>query len=166
MWPRSRFVGSTRSAPGRSSNDQRFRTGTGKSNSPKGLHDFLNQTSDLNTYEKGLKFEQFCLRLLEAMGYEVEHTGQRGDRGVDLKAVRQEPIGSQTLIVQCKYQESVSADVIIQTLGMVSAANANQGLVITTGSFTADAIRFSEENPTIETIDGRKLAELVGQYVS
>ena len=100
------------------------------------------------------------------MGYEVEHTGQRGDRGVDLKAVRQEPIGSQTLIVQCKYQESVSADVIIQTLGMVSAANANQGLVITTGSFTADAIRFSEENPTIETIDGRKLAELVGQYVS
>ena len=49
---------------------------------------------------------------------------------------------------------------------MVSAANANQGLVITTGSFTADAIRFSEENPTIETIDGRKLAELVGQYVS
>ena len=73
--------------------------------------------------------------------------------------------GSQTLVVQCKHQESVSAEVVIQILGMVNAANANQGLVITTGSFTADAKKFVEENPTIEIIDGLKLAELVGQYI-
>jgi len=73
--------------------------------------------------------------------------------------------GSQTLVVQCKHQESVSAEVVIQILGMVNAANANQGLVITTGSFTADAKNFAEENPAIEIIDGLKLAELVGQYI-
>jgi len=131
----------------------------------KAYDNFLNQTSTLSSYEKGLKFEKFCQTLLEAMGYEVEHTGQSGDRGVDLKAVRQQPIGRQTMVVQCKHQESVSAEVVIQILGMVNAANVNQGLVITTGSFTADAIQFAEENRTIEIIDGLQLAELVSQYI-
>ena len=131
----------------------------------KAYENFLNQTSTLSTYEKGLQFERFCQTLLEAMEYEVEHTGQSGDRGVDLKAVRQQPIGSQTLVIQCKHQESVSAEVVIQILGMVNATNVNQGLVITTGSFTADAKKFAEENLTIEIIDGLKLAELVGQYI-
>ena len=53
----------------------------------------------------------------------------------------------------------------IQTLGMVSASNANQGVVITTGSFTADATKFAEENSAIEIIDGNKLADLVKQYL-
>jgi restriction system protein len=134
--------------------------------SPKtGLDGFLSQTSGLNTHDKGLKFEQYCHRLLEAMGWEVEHSGQSGDRGVDLRAVRQDPISSQTLVVQCKHQESVSADVVIQTLGMVSASNANQGVVITTGSFTADAKKFAEENSAVDIIDKGKLAELVNQYL-
>jgi hypothetical protein len=131
----------------------------------KGLDGFLSQTSGLNTHDKGLKFEQYCHRLVEAMGYEVEHSGQSGDRGVDLKAVRQQPIGSHTLVIQCKHQESVSADVVIQTLGMVSASNANQSVVITTGSFTADAKKFAEENSAVEIIDRDKLAELVNQYL-
>ena len=50
-------------------------------------------------------------------------------------------------------------------MGMVSASNANQGVVITTDSFTADAIKFAEENSAIEIIDGNKLADLVKQYL-
>ena len=50
-------------------------------------------------------------------------------------------------------------------MGMVSASNANQGVVITTGSFTADAIKFAEENSAIEIIDGNKLSDLVKQYL-
>ena len=93
----------------------------------------------------------------------VEHSGQSGDRGVDLKAVDHDPIKGLTLVVQCKYQESVSADVVIQTFGMVNSENANKGLVITTGLFTADAKKFADETSAIEIIDGNKLADLVKQ---
>ena len=99
------------------------------------------------------------------MGYELEHSGQSGDRGVDLRAVRQDSISSQTLLVKCNYQLSVSADVVIQTLLIVSASNANQGVFITSGSFTEDAKKFAEENSAIEIIDGNKLADLVKQYL-
>ena len=131
-----------------------------------GLDAFLNQTSNLNSYDKGLKFEQFCQTLLEAMGYEVEHSGKSRDRGVDLRAVRQEPIGSQTLIIQCKHQASVSQEVVRGTLGMATADGSNAvAVVITTGSFTSDAKKFAQENSAIQTIDGSKLSELAKIYL-
>lgn len=130
-----------------------------------GLEEFLKQTASLNTYEKGLKFEQYCQKLLEEMGYEVEHSGKSGDRGVDLMAVRQQPIGSQALVVQCKHQESVAHDVVRGTFGMAKAKDANAiAVVITTGSFTGDAKKFAEESASIELIDGNKLAKLVEDY--
>jgi len=46
---------------------------------------------------------------------------------------------------------------------MVNSENANKGLVITTGSFTADAKKFADETSAIEIIDGNKLADLVKQ---
>ena len=46
---------------------------------------------------------------------------------------------------------------------MVNSENANKGLVITTGLFTADAKKFADETSAIEIIDGNKLADLVKQ---
>lgn len=130
---------------------------------PKGsmqtLDDFLAQTSNLNTYEKGLKFELYCKRLLEGWGYDVQHSGQSGDRGIDLRATRD---GAVTLI-QCKHQESVAAAVVIQTFGMVRAENATNGTVITTGRFTDDAKKFANENPEMELIDRSELSKMVKQ---
>ena len=129
------------------------------------LNELLNESPNLNTYEKGLKFEQLCKKLLETMSYKVEHSGKSGDRGVDLKAIDRDPIKGLTLIVQCKHQESVAADVVIQTYGMVNSENANKGIVITTGSFTADAQKFADENAIIDLINDNKLAELIKQYL-
>ena len=141
--------------------------GTGpKTTSQKGLEAFLSQTSALNnSVEKGLRFEKFCQQLLKDMGYEVKHVGQSGDRGVDLRATLQQPIGKQTLVVQCKHQQSVSSDVVIQIYGMATAETAHLAVVITTGVFTADARKFAKEHSNIVIIDKDKLTDLAKQYL-
>ena len=99
------------------------------------------------------------------MGYEVRHVGQSGDRGVDLRATLQQPIGKQTLVVQCKHQQSVSPDVVIQLYGMATAENANLAVVITTGAFTMDAKKFAQEHSNIEIIDKDNLTDLTNRYL-
>ena len=144
---------------------QKALTSPNKITPPKGLEGFLSQTSNLGSSEKGLQFEQFCQQLLKDMGYEVRHVGQSGDRGVDLRATRQQPIGKQTLVVQCKHQQSVSSDVVIQLYGMATAENANSAVVITTGAFTMDAKKFAQEHSNIEIIDGDNLTDLTNRYL-
>ena len=140
--------------------------GTGpKTTSQKGLEAFLSKTSSLSSVEKGLQFELFCQQLLKDMGYEVKHVGQSGDRGVDLRATRRQPIGNQTLVVQCKHQQSVSADVVIQLYGMATAENANSAVVITTGAFAMDAKKFAQEHSNIEIIDIDRLTGLTNRYL-
>lgn len=134
--------------------------------SERSLDNFLRETSKLSSYDKGLKFEKLCQEILEKMGYEVEHTGQRGDRGVDLKAINLDPINSMTLLVQCKHTESVSQDILAQLLGMVHAEKANKGLVMTTGLFTSDAKKFAVENDLIEINDKDTLDDLMKKHLT
>ena len=99
------------------------------------------------------------------MGYQVKRSGQSGDRGVDLRASRQEPIGNQTLDIQCKHQQSVSADVVIQLYGMATAETPHLAVVITTGKFTAAAQKFAREHSNIVIIDSHKLTKLTNRYL-
>ena len=48
---------------------------------------------------------------------------------------------------------------------MVNSEDADRGLVVTTGRFTADAKAFSDEHSKNELIDDSRLAELVKQYL-
>ena len=68
------------------------------------LEFFLKETSNLNTYEKGLKFELFCKQLLEHIEYKIDRAGPSGDRGVDLKGPKTDSLGNITVVAQCKYQ--------------------------------------------------------------
>ena len=99
------------------------------------------------------------------MGYQVKRSGQSGDKGVDLRASRQELIGNQTLVIQCKNQQSVSADVVIQLYGMATAETPHLAMVITTGKFTAAAQKFAREHSNIVIIDRDKLTDLAKQYL-
>jgi restriction endonuclease Mrr len=69
------------------------------------------------------------------------------------------------LVVQCKYQQSVSADVVIQLYGMAASENANLAVVITTGAFTMDAKKFAQEHSNIEIIDMDRLTGLTNRYL-
>ena len=50
--------------------------------------------------------------------------------------------------------------IIRELLGVVTSNGADNGIVVTGGAFTADAIEFANENP-IRLIDGVKLAKLI-----
>ena len=110
-------------------------------------------------------FEWFCQRLLRESDFqEVTVTGRTGDGGIDGIGVLQvNPFVSFKVLFQCKrYSGSVSATQIRDFRGAM-AGRADKGVVMTTGSFTADARREAVRDgvPPIELVDGEKLVEML-----
>lgn len=107
------------------------------------------------------EFELLCKRLVEQMGFEAETTRASGDGGVDVVAYNRQPLLSGKYIIQCKrYSGSVGEPVIRDLYGVVMSERANKGILMTTGRFTKQALRFADGKP-LELIDGASLEELV-----
>jgi restriction system protein len=111
---------------------------------------------------RALTWQQFEMIVGEAFRrqcYSVLETGLGGaDGGVDLVLSR----GGQRFLVQCKqYRAStVSVMVVREIFGVVAARKAAGAIVVTTGTFTKDAVDFARGQP-IELIDGAKLEAMV-----
>jgi restriction system protein len=108
-------------------------------------------------------FERLAQRLLRESGFfQVEVTGKSGDGGIDGKGiVRVSGILSFHVIFQCKrYKGSVSPSQIRDFRGAMQG-RADKGLVITTGTFTREAIKEATRDgaPPIDLIDGDLLCE-------
>jgi len=108
-------------------------------------------------------FERLTQRLLRESGFvHVEVTGKSGDGGIDGKGIAR-IIGmlSFHVIFQCKrYQGAVSAGHVRDFRGAM-VGRADKGLLITTGTFTRDAVREATRDgaPPIDLIDGDQLAD-------
>lgn len=112
-------------------------------------------------------FERLCQRLLRESGFqEVTVTQRTGDGGIDGIGVLQiNPFVSFKVLFQSKrYSGSVSAPQIRDFRGAMMG-RADKGIIITTGSFTADAKREAIRDgvPPIELVDGEKLLNLFEQ---
>lgn len=108
-------------------------------------------------------FERLAQRLLRESGFfQVEVTGKVGDGGIDGKGiVRVSGLLSFHVIFQCKrYKGSVSPSQIRDFRGAMQG-RADKGLVITTGSFTREAIKEATRDgaPPIDLIDGDLLCD-------
>jgi len=106
-------------------------------------------------------FERLSQRLLREAGFtQVVVTGQSGDGGIDGHGTLQiNPLVSFKVLFQCKrYSKSVSPSHVRDFRGAM-AGRADKGIIITTGSFTAEARREASRDgvPPIELIDGEKL---------
>lgn len=109
-------------------------------------------------------FERICQRLLREAGFEkVSVTGRSGDGGIDGHGVLQlNPFVSFQVLFQCKrYNGSVSSPQIRDFRGAMMG-RAEKGIILTTGSFTADAKREAMRDGVqpIELVDGEKLIEM------
>lgn len=109
-------------------------------------------------------FERVCQRLLREAGFEkVTVTGRSGDGGIDGHGVLQlNPFVSFQVLFQCKrYDGSVSSPQIRDFRGAMMG-RAEKGIILTTGSFTADAKREAMRDGVqpIELVDGEKLIEM------
>jgi len=113
-------------------------------------------------------FERLTQRLLRESGFvQVEVTGRTGDGGIDGKGIaRIHGFMSFHVIFQCKkYQGSVSAGDIRDFRGAM-VGRADKGLFITTGTFTAAAIKEATRDgaPPIDLVNGEQLAEKLKEF--
>lgn len=110
-------------------------------------------------------FERLSQRLLREAGFtQVAVTGQSGDGGIDGYGTLQiNPLVSFKVLFQCKrYSKSVSPSQVRDFRGAM-AGRADKGIIITTGTFTAEARREAGRDgvPPIELIDGEKLIDML-----
>jgi restriction system protein len=105
------------------------------------------------------EFEQLIEEAFRRQGYSVASNAGRGpDGGID--AVLRNAQGE--FLVQCKHWRSrqVGVTVVRELLGVVTARRAVGGIVVTSGTFTAEAQEFAGR-VNVELIDGQRLAAMI-----
>jgi restriction system protein len=112
-------------------------------------------------------FEQLVVDLLLKMGYggssgAGRRIGRAGDGGID-GTIDQDPLGLDVVYIQAKrWQASVGRPVLQAFAGSLEGNKATKGLIITTSSFSPDAITYVGTIPKrIVLIDGHLLARLM-----
>ena len=109
-------------------------------------------------------FERLAQRLLRESGFiKVDVTGRSGDGGIDGIGVLRMNLVSFQVLFQCKrWKGSVGAPEVRDFRGAM-IGRADKGLIITTGTFTADARREATRDgaPAIDLIDGELLCSLL-----
>jgi len=117
-------------------------------------------------------FEQAVLDLLVAMGYggaegKATRTQLSGDGGID-GIVDQDALGLSRIYVQAKryaIDTAVGRPEIQAFVGALHGNQANQGVFITSGRFSASARDYAASVPTrVILIDGQRLASLMIRY--
>jgi len=104
-------------------------------------------------------FEFLVAEAYRRQGFAVEYSlGKGADGGVDL-VLRKD---GATFLVQCKRWKvlSVGAPVIREMCGIMTSANADQAIIVTSGRFTNEARAFASNKP-IQLVDGPQLLALV-----
>lgn len=103
-------------------------------------------------------FERYVGEAYRRKGYTVEETGPGADGGIDLIARK----NGETVLVQCKHwrTEKVGAPVARELFGLVKAHGAANGVLITSGAFTREALKFADQTQ-LELVDGEGLVRLI-----
>lgn len=112
-------------------------------------------------------FERLSQRLLREAGFvQVIVTGRSGDGGIDGHGTLQiNSLVSFKVLFQCKrYVKTVSAPHVRDFRGAMQG-RADKGIILTTGTFTADARREATRDgvPPIELVDGQKLIDMFAE---
>jgi restriction system protein len=109
-------------------------------------------------------FERLCQRLLRESGFQhVTVTGRSGDGGLDGNGVVEvNPFVSFRVLFQCKRYAGAVTPAQVRDFRGAMAGRADKGIILTTGTFTAEARREAVRDgvPPIELVDGEKLLDL------
>ena len=121
----------------------------------------FNRQKDIETIRQlsWREFEEFVGEAYRRQGYNVTETGGGGaDGGVDL-VIRK---GGEKLLVQCKHwkMDKVGVKVVRELYGVATAEGATGGIVISSGTFTQEAIDFAKGKP-LELLNGTVLQNII-----
>lgn len=112
-------------------------------------------------------FERLAQRLLREAGFKnVEVLGKSGDGGIDGIGVYRPSLVSFPIFFQCKRYKSSVAPSMVRDFRGAMAGRGEKGLLITTGTFTAEARKEATRDgaPPVELIDGSDLCDLLKEY--
>lgn len=104
------------------------------------------------------EFEHFIREMYELLGYQARVTSQTGDGGKDIILYK----NSIKKIVECKRYNKikVTRPEIQKFHSAIIDTNASKGVFITTGGYTAPAVKYVENKP-IELINGDNLISML-----
>ena len=107
------------------------------------------------------QFEELVAEAFRRDGFSVIENAYAGaDGGVDIRLRK----GGESYLVQCKNwrKRSIGVATVREMFGILAAESAREVLIVCSGTFTADAVRFAEDQP-IRLVDGDKLMEMVAR---
>ena len=107
------------------------------------------------------QFEELVAEAFRRDGFSVIENAYAGaDGGVDIRLRK----GGESYLVQCKNwrKRSIGVATVREMFGVLAAESAREVLIVCSGTFTADAVRFAEGKP-IRLVDGDKLMEMVAR---
>lgn len=107
------------------------------------------------------RFEDVTGEFFRQRGYTVgENLGGGADGGVDLRLRKNGAL----ILVQCKRwkRQKVKLPTVRELLGAMTAESAQKGILVTTSSFTSEAVKFAR-NHNIQLIDGSTLSQEIAQ---
>ena len=135
---------------------------------PAALQSASAPSEKLETRRAGLTWQEFEDRMVELftnLGYQnVTLTPRTGDEGKDIVMERPDPVrGITRVYVECKHWPSSRVGIKeVQVLhsAVMRDPQVDEGMLVTTGSFTHNALKYARQIGFIELIDRKKLREL------
>ncbi len=118
-----------------------------------------------------LFFEKAVLAVLIGMGYggsrasAAEHLGKPGDEGLD-GVINEDALGLDKIYVQAKrYSSQVGQEQVRSFSGSLDGAHARKGVMITTSTFSPDAVRWVKSiEKQLVLIDGAQLTRFMVEH--
>lgn len=114
-------------------------------------------------------FETIVLDLLHKMGYgtsraDLVRVGRSGDGGID-GVISLDRLGLEKVYVQAKrWQNSVGRPEVQAFFGAIAGNHATKGVIITTASFSQQAIAYAGTVDGVVLVDGSRLADLMIEH--
>jgi restriction system protein len=114
-------------------------------------------------------FESIVLDVLHRMGYgasraALQQVGGVGDGGID-GVISVDRLGLEKVYVQAKrWHSSVGRPEVQAFYGALAGQHANKGVMITTSTFTQQALEFAKSVERVVLVDGERLAQLMIEY--
>jgi len=104
-------------------------------------------------------FERLVAEVFARSGFEVSVTARSKDGGVDIYAISRPNLISTSHLIQCKrYRNKIGIEFVRELFAVKTDIGANQGILVTTSSFTGPAIEFSSRHSwELSLVDGKKL---------